>query len=84
MDSSITENKLSKAERFALDEWLTEYPDDMTYDEIIALLNVENQWMVDDISVWYLVENNMTDQVAIFIGDTKDHFEQATADTPLL
>jgi hypothetical protein len=56
----------------------------MTYDEIIALLNVENQWMVDDISVWYLVENNTTDQVAIFIGDTKDHFEQATADRPLL
>jgi hypothetical protein len=84
MDSSITENKLSKAERFALDEWLTEYPDDMTYDEIIALLNVENQWMVDDISVWYLVENNTTDQVAIFISDTKDHFERATADQPLL
>lgn len=84
MDSSMTENKLSKAERFALDEWLTEYPDDMTYDEIIALLNVKNQWMVDDISVWYLVENNTTDQVAIFIGDTKDHFERATADQPLL
>jgi hypothetical protein len=84
MDSSMTENKLSVAERFALDEWLTEYPDDMTYDEIIALLNVENQWMVDDISVWYLVENNTTDQVAMFIDSTKNHFEQATADTPLL
>lgn len=84
MDNSITLNKLSVAERFALNEWLTDYPDDMTYDEIIALLNVDNQWMVDGITVWYLVENNTTDQVAIFIGDTKDHFEQATADTPLL
>lgn len=84
MDSSITENKLSVAERFALDEWLTEYPDDMTYDEIIALLNVENQWMVDDITVWYLVENNTTDQVAMFIDNTKEHFEEVTADRPLL
>jgi hypothetical protein len=79
MDSSITENKLSIAERFALNEWLTEYPDDLSYDEIIALLNVDNQWMVDGITVWYLVENNTTDQVAIFIGDTKDHFERVTA-----
>lgn len=84
MDSSITENKLSVAERFALDEWLTEYPDDMTYGEIIALLNVENQWMVDDITVWYLVENNTTDQVAMFIDNTKEHFEGVTADRPLL
>jgi hypothetical protein len=79
MDNSITLNKLSVAERFALNEWLTDYPDDMSYDEIIALLNVDNQWMVDGITVWYLVENNTTDQVAIFIGDTKDHFERVTA-----
>ena len=84
MDNSITENKLSVAERFALDEWLTEYPDDMTYDEIIALLNVENQWMVDGITVWYLVENNTTDQVAMFIDNTKEHFELVTADRPIL
>jgi hypothetical protein len=79
MDSSITVNKLSIAERFALNEWLTEYPDDLSYDEIIALLNVDNQWMVEGITVWYLVENCTVNQVAIFIGDTKDHFERVTA-----
>jgi hypothetical protein len=72
------------SERFALNQWLSDYPDDMTYDEIIAALKVENQWMVDDIDVWYLVENNTTDQVAMFIEDTKDAFERATADEPLL
>jgi hypothetical protein len=72
------------SEQFALNQWLSDYPDDMTYEEIIAALKVENQWMVDDIDVWYLVENNTTDQVAMFIEDTKDAFERATADEPLL
>ena len=80
MDSSMTENKLSVAERFALDEWLTEYPDDLSYDEILIVMkNANNEWNVDNITVWYLVENCTIDQVAIFIGDTKDHFERVTA-----
>jgi hypothetical protein len=72
------------SERFALNQWLCDYPEDMTYDEIIAMLRVKNQWMVDGIDVWYLVENNTTDQVAMFIEDTKESFERATADEPLL
>lgn len=72
------------SEQFALNQWLSDYPDDMTYEEIIAALKVENQWMVDDIDVWYLVENNTTDQVAMFIEDTKEAFERATADLPIL
>lgn len=72
------------SEQFALNQWLSDYPDDMTYEEVIAALKVENQWMVDDITVWYLVENNTTDQVAMFIEDTKEAFERATADEPLL
>jgi ABC-type iron transport system FetAB ATPase subunit len=75
---------MKAAEQFALNQWLSDYPEDMTYDEIIAALKVENQWMVDDITVWYLVENNTTDQVAMFIEDTKDAFERATADQPIL
>jgi hypothetical protein len=72
------------SEQFALNQWLSDYPDDMTYDEVITALKVDNQWMVDDITVWYLVENNTTDQVAMFIEDTKDAFERATADQPIL
>jgi hypothetical protein len=72
------------SEQFALNQWLSDYPDDMTYDEVITALKVDNQWMVDDITVWYLVENNTTDQVAMFIEDTKEAFERATADEPLL
>jgi len=71
------------SEQFALNQWLSDYPDDMTYDEIIAALQVD-EWKIDDITVWYLVENNTTDQVAMFIEDTKDAFERATADQPIL
>ena len=76
--------KMKLSEQFALNQWLSDYPDDMTYEEVIAALKVENQWMVDDIDVWYLVENNTTDQVAMFIEDTKQAFERATADLPIL
>ena len=75
---------MKASEQFALNQWLSDYPDDMTYEEIITALKVDNQWMVDDITVWYLVENNTTAQVAMFIEDTKEAFERATADEPLL
>lgn len=80
MDNSITLNKLSVAERFALDEWLTDYPDDLSYDEILIVMkNANNEWNVDNITVWYLVENCTVDQVAMFIDSTKNHFERVTA-----
>lgn len=74
---------MKASEQFALNQWLSDYPDNMTYKEIIAALQVD-EWKIDDITVWYLVENNTTDQVAMFIEDTKDAFERATADQPLL
>lgn len=51
------------SEIFALNQWLSDYPDDMTYEEIITALKVDNQQ-------WRIIE------------DTKDAFEQATADQP--
>jgi len=68
---------MTNSEYFALDQWLCDYPDDMTYDEIIERLSVPNEWRVDDITVWYLVEHNTTDQVAQFIEDTKDAHERS-------
>jgi hypothetical protein len=68
---------MTNSEYFALDQWLCDYPDDMTYAEIIERLSAPNEWRVDDITVWYLVENNTTDQVAQFIEDTKDAHERS-------
>ena len=71
---------MKTSEHFALDEWLSYYPDDLTYDEILALLrDPENSWCHEDISVWEQVESCPLDQVAKFIEDTKKHFERVTA-----
>ncbi len=66
---------MTNSESFALDQWLSDYPADMSYDDIIERLSVENEWNVDDILVWLLVEGNTTDQVAEFIEDTKLAYE---------
>ena len=68
---------MTNSESFALNQWLCDYPDDMSYADIIERLSVENEWNVDDITVWELVENNTTDQVAEFIEDTKLAYERS-------
>ena len=68
---------MTNSESFALNQWLCDYPDDMSYADIIERLSVENEWNVDDITVWELVENNTTDQVAEFIEDTKAAYERS-------
>ena len=71
---------MTKAEHFALNQWLSDYPQNMEYDEILAVLrNSANEWTIDDIWVWELVENCTLDQVAEFIDDTRKAFERATA-----
>jgi hypothetical protein len=67
---------MKQSERFALMEWLSEFPDDKTYDEIILMLRGdESQWKHEDIDVWEVVENHTLDQVADFIDNTRMHFE---------
>ena len=71
---------MKTSEHFALDEWLSDYPDNLTYDEIIAILkDPENTWCADDIIVWETVEDCTCDQVAGFIESTKKHFERVTS-----
>ena len=70
----------TKAEYFALDQWLTDYPANLSYAEIINVLNnAEIDFTIDEISVWEMVEDYPLDQVAEFIDDTKRAFERATA-----
>jgi len=71
---------MTKSEHFALNEWLSDYPENLTYAEIIAKLkDPENTWYVDGISVWELVEDCTSDQVADIIESTKQAFEKATS-----
>ena len=70
---------MKKSEYFALDQWLTEYPDDMSYADILACRREpDNVWTCENVTVWEAVENFTLDQVAEFIDDTKRAFERAT------
>tara|TARA_R110000868_G_scaffold363171_1_gene625444 strand:- start:502 stop:717 length:216 start_codon:yes stop_codon:yes gene_type:complete len=71
---------MKKSEQFALDQWLSDYPANLPYDEIINVLNnAEIDFTIDEISVWEVVEDYPLDQVAEFIEDTKRAFERAIA-----
>ncbi len=70
---------MKTAEHFALDQWLTEYPEDLTYAQIIDILqDPENTWRAESISVWEVAESFPLEHVAEFISNTKSHFERVT------
>jgi len=69
---------MTHAEQFALDEWLSDYPETMTYQGIIDTLNADDEDGL--ISVWQMVEGYPLTQVAEFIDGTRHHF-QSTVDT---
>jgi hypothetical protein len=70
---------MKTSEKFALNQWLTDYPIDMDYQGIIDLL-CNTVWLGSDsdITPWILVENHTGDQIAQFIEDTKNAFEGVT------
>ena len=71
---------MKTSEHFALDEWLSEYPEGMSYGAIIKLLKSKKYtWKIDEITVWDVVEDCTLDQVAGFIESTKRHFERVTS-----
>ena len=65
---------MNTAERFAINEWLSEYPEDKTYDEIIDLIYEEDE----SINPWEPVENYSAARLVQIISDTKTHFEFVT------
>ena len=63
------------AQSFALNQWLSDPPDDMTYDEVIEILRRDTWSDPDDawakaITPWYLIEGHAGEQIAEFIEDT--------------
>lgn len=67
------------SEQFALNQWLTDYPENLTYEEVIDLmLGDEDEWTHDQITVWQTVEHFTLRQVIEFIEDTRKHFAAVT------
>ena len=73
------EVNLKTSERFALNEWLSDYPEDKTYGEIIELMESDD---CEEINPWYIVEDHSLSQIVEFIENTRMHFESVTEVTP--
>jgi hypothetical protein len=64
------------SERFALGQWLSDYPDDKTYDEVLEMIEEEH----DDIILWEPIENYPPESVIEMIDDTRSSFENSADD----
>jgi hypothetical protein len=68
---------LTYAEQFALDEWLNDYPENMSYEDILDALTSEDE----SITVWAAMKDHPLSHVAGFIDDTRLHFERVVGST---
>jgi hypothetical protein len=68
------------AETFALNQWLSDYPADMPYQEILDQLHSGSYEDDFDIMPWQLIENYSGNQIAEMIDDTRRAFERHAAD----
>ena len=75
---------MKTSELFALNQWLSDYPEYMAYDDVLAYLR-EHTWLGSDSEIvpwlvipWFIVENHTGAQIAQFIDDTKESFEYFT------
>ena len=65
---------METSERFALNEWLSDFPEYKTFDEIIDIIYQEDE----SINPWEPVENYSAARLVQIISDTKTHFEFVT------
>jgi hypothetical protein len=76
---------MTRSQSFALGEWLSEWPDNWSYEQVIDwLLNNEDPAYSDAedderVWVWEPMEDYSGTQVAEFIENTRCHFERATS-----
>ena len=63
------EQKIKMAEKHALDHFLSDYPHEKEYDDIIDQISEDN---MDDILIWEPFENHDPSQVAEWIENLKD------------
>jgi len=63
---------MTHAEEFALNEWLTDYPRDKTYDEICDLIQVHED---DSVVPWQWFETMHPSELVENIDNTRSHFE---------
>ena len=65
---------METSERFAVNEWLSEYPSDTTFDVIMDLIRDDDESVIP----WELVEHYPAADLIEVIYNTKIHFEFVT------
>lgn len=68
---------METSERFAINEWLSDYPEDKTFDEIMDLIRTDDE----SVMAWELVEHYPAADLIEIIYNTKIHFECVTKQT---
>jgi hypothetical protein len=63
---------LTKFEQFALDEWLSEYPSNMSFQNVLDKIYEESE----HVTVWSMIENRNALTIIQTIEDTKSHAER--------
>lgn len=63
---------MKHSERFALNQWLCEHPEDATYDEVLKMIHQEDE----RVTVWEELEGHPSEVIANTIEDTKLAVEQ--------
>jgi hypothetical protein len=69
--------RMKISERFALNQWLSDYPDDKTYEQILLLVTQDD---MDKVTPWYLVEHTNVYDLMEIIEDTRKAFECSADD----
>jgi hypothetical protein len=73
--------KMKVSERFALNQWLSDYPDTMSYDSVLQVIGLDLFSSGDHgIVLWELIENHDSDHIIELIEDTRRAFESSADD----
>lgn len=68
---------METSERFAINEWLSDYPNDATFEEILDLIRTGDESVI----AWELVEHYPPSDLIELIYNTQMHFEFVTKPT---
>ena len=73
--------KMKVSERFALNQWLSDYPDTMSYASVLQAIGLDSFCSGDfDIVLWEVIENYPNDDIIEMIEDTRKSFESSADD----
>lgn len=65
---------LTYGEQFALDEWLSDYPETMSYEDILLTMKTGDE--DNEITVWPAMHYHALSYIAEYIEDTRLHFDR--------